>query len=94
MDEFKVETQPEELHCKGSIKSPCYVAVPKRDIQDLEKARLELIRMLEATEMLNMSTLLSVTNPMWKITHTKYETVKKRMEPESPVQKGMGWPMI
>jgi len=59
----------------GQSEASCSVAVPMQDIINLEKARLELIRMLEATEMLNMANMMSVTNPMWKITHTKYKPI-------------------
>ena len=59
----------------GQYILPHHVEVPIQDIYNLEKARLELMRMLEATEMLNMATMRSVTNPIWKITHTKYNPI-------------------
>lgn len=51
------------------------VAVPLKDIQDLEVARKHLIYMLEAAERLNINTLTSITSPMWRITHTKYKSI-------------------
>jgi hypothetical protein len=65
----KHESKTKSQTCKNS-----YVAVPTQDIYNLEKARLELIKILETTKMLNMAIMMSVTNPMWKITHTKYKS--------------------
>jgi transposase-like protein len=52
-----------------------YVAVPISDLQKVEEARIKLIRLCEATELLNMVVIQDITMPMWKVANKKYTAI-------------------
>lgn len=58
-----------------------YVLVPQDDINTLERARKELHTLFSS---LNVSSalLLPITEPMWKLTHTRYKVATDYQEPD------------
>lgn len=55
------------------------VIVPQKDIDAIEKARLNLYEQVDSDELLEEN-LHGVTESMWKLTHSKYKEYKKYLD--------------
>lgn len=51
-----------------------FVLVPRRDIEAIEKARLRLHEINKDCDTATLVKLLDVTEPMWRIAHTRYDS--------------------
>lgn len=54
-----------------------YVLVPQSHLDKLEEARLELYKMFENADTYKICLLTNITQPMWVLTHKRYEKISK-----------------
>ena len=49
-----------------------YVLVPQKDIDEIEEARLAIFKLFPDPDSIMIMNLLKISNPMWKVTHKRY----------------------